>query len=263
MSNLFLMRYDVEHDDVEKMKGYFEKVIEVHRKDQIPASFFCTGNALDKRESAFRAFYQEVKNDPLFDLQDHSYTHIGICYEAGKPVPVLHADYEQSFAAHKRVLGKDPVGVSICGTSGKDGKSLSGFDATDKAKEELAMLVGLGLKMINTRLSHRQGNHEFCNYSSLGFPEVMGYPSTYSDTEWMAKPTTDPAEEAVFGYIKNHAEKGWHMPLIMHDWCSWLRSPDQELTHVRRIAEKARKEGFELVTHWSCYDRKELWTKHV
>ena len=119
MQMKFLLRYDTESDSAEDMAGFFEKVVNVHRAHEIPATFFCRGGAIDGREEQFAWFWREVAADPLFDIQDHSYTHIGIGYEAGKPLEVLQADYERSFAAHERVFGVLPIGVSICGTSGE------------------------------------------------------------------------------------------------------------------------------------------------
>ena len=107
MKKIFLLRYDVERDSPE-MEGFLEKVLDVHRKLEIPATFFCTGAVIDQRESEFRAFAREIKGKPLFDMQDHSYSHIGICYRDGKSVKTLRADYERSFAAHARMFDKRP-----------------------------------------------------------------------------------------------------------------------------------------------------------
>jgi len=107
---LFLLRYDTERGDPVSMKGFLEKVVEVHRRHQIPVTLFCTGAALSRMETPFRALYKEVKDDALFDLQDHSYSHIGLGYERGKPIPTLRADYEKSFAVHERLFGVRPIG---------------------------------------------------------------------------------------------------------------------------------------------------------
>ena len=105
MDKVFLLRYDTERGPIEEMEGFFEKVVEVHRAEEIPATFFCTGGAVENREEDFRNFYEEVKGDPLFDIQDHSYSHIGLGYTEGMSVEELKADYERSFAVHKRVFG--------------------------------------------------------------------------------------------------------------------------------------------------------------
>ncbi len=85
---LFLLRYDTEWwGEWSEMDGFIDKVIEVHRKSEIPATFFCKGETLFKFREQFRDFYREVKEDPLFDFQDHSYSHIGLGYE-----PVTHIE---------------------------------------------------------------------------------------------------------------------------------------------------------------------------
>jgi peptidoglycan/xylan/chitin deacetylase (PgdA/CDA1 family) len=257
--SLFLLRYDTERKSAEEMSGFFEQAIKVHREHEIPATFFCTGGAIDVREPDFKAFFDEVKDDPLFDVQDHSYTHIGIGYEAGKPLDVLRADYEQSIACHERVFNRRPTGISICGTSGADGARLKGFDETEKSRAELDMLVDLGIKQINSFLIGNNESRDFLNYSSLGHPEVMGYPSAYSDTGWMNRAEHGDPMEYILGQITDRANKGDHMPLMLHDWVAWLKAGNQQLSHVIEIVDHARSLGYELVTHLDCYHRKSLW----
>ena len=256
---LFLFRYDTEADSRENMRGFLKKVVEVHRRNEIPATFFCKGATLELMKNEFGDFYKQVKNDRLFDIQNHSYSHIGLGYERGKPVEVLKADYEKSFAVHERLFGVRPVGISICGTSGADGPHLSGFDATEKSRAELDMVASLGVRMIDSFLTGIDGSRRFVNYGSLGHPDVMGFPSGYSDTAWMWKPQFGDPVEYVLGELRKRAEKNEHMPLMMHDWVAWMHAPDQELTHVSKFADAARKLGYKLVTHIDCLRDRQLW----
>ncbi len=256
---LFLLRYDTEHKDAYGMSGFFERIIDVHRAHEIPATFFCTGGAIDIRETDFRMFHDEVEVDPLFDIQDHSYTHIGIGYEAGKPLEVLRADYERSIASHERVFGTRPTGISICGTSGADGKRLKGFDETDKSRAELDMLVGLGIHMVNSFLVDHSESREFLNYARLGHPDVMGYPSSYSDTSWMYRAEKGDPIKYILGQITDRAARGEHVPLMLHDWVAWMHADDQELSHVIHIVDHARSLDYELATHLDCYANTGLW----
>ena len=256
---LMLMRYDTEWwGPPSAMKGFLEKLVEVHRKDQIPVTLFCKGATLEAMESEFRAFSREVKGDPLFDLQDHSYSHIGLGYEKGKPVHVLEADYRRSFLAHERILGERPVGIARCGTS-DDGPALTGFDATGKSREEFEMVVGLGTRMIDSFLTGVDGSREFIDYGRLGHPEVMGFISGYSDTAWMARGESGDPVEYMLNEIRARADRQEHMPVMFHDWVAWQKAPDQELSHVRKIAETGRERGYELSTHLACYHDRELW----
>ncbi len=256
---LFLLRYDTETWQPEQMKGFLEKVVEVHRKHEIPATFFCKGATLELMEERFKVFNEQVKGDVLFDIQDHSYSHIGLGYQRGKPVEVLRADYEKSFAVHERIFGVRPVGISMCGTSGKDGPSVHGFDATEKSRAELNMVASLGVRMINAFLTGVNESTAFINYGTLGHPEIMGFPSAYGDTGWMWRREFGDPMEYILGQIKTRANRGEHIPLMLHDWVAYLHSPDKELTHVKRIVDTARKLGYKLVTHIACLRDRELW----
>jgi len=259
MPPLFLLRYDTEGTETDLMKGFFEKVVEVHRAHEIPATFFCCGKAIDARETDFRWFHGEVRGDPLFDIQDHSYSHIGLCYERGPSVEALRADYEKSFVAHRRVFGVTPCGISICGTSGRDGPGLSGFDATEKSRRELDMIAALGVRMINTRLTGRDGSREFSSYAALGHANVMGFPSAFSDTDWMYRRNHGDPVANVTSLVDERARAGDPRPLMLHDWCAWKCADDKELSHVVRIADAARATGFHLATHIDCLNDESLW----
>lgn len=256
---MFLIRYDTETDDAATMRGFLPKLVDVHRRHRIPATLFCTGRMLEKRLDEFRDFAAEIRNDPLFEVQDHSYSHIGVGYENGAPVEVLRADYARSFDVHEKVFGRRPTAVSLCGTGGKDGPRLRGFDQTGKALAELAMLAELGVRRVNTFRTDCAEDRVFCEYADLGHPEVSGFPSGFSDTSWMLEKTSDwkwrrrePFGEAVTSIVDEIARRGkegTHMPLMLHDWAAWTLAPDRELDSVKRFADAARSAGFELVTH--------------
>ena len=261
MSKLFLLRYDTESGAARLpgIGGFLEKAVEVHRKHAIPATFFCLGKAIETREAEFRAFFEEVKDDPQFDVQDHSYTHVGVGYRDGKPVDDLRRDYEQSLTVHERVFGRRPLATSLCGTSGKDGPRLDGFDATEKSRAELDMLVDLGVRFTNALLCGVDETKEFVHFGRLGHPDVMGFPSGYSDTAWMHRREFGDPMDYILGQLAARAEREEHMPLMLHDWVAWLHAPDRELTHVIRIVEAARKLGYETVTHLACHENTSLW----
>ncbi len=234
----FLIRFDTESRQREEMKGFFEKIVSVQRSHHIPISFFCLGAAIDKRESEFLEFAQEVKDDPIFDFQNHSYSHIGLGYSKGKSVEVLKADYEKSFAVHERIFGRRPIGVSLCGTGGKDGPQLCGFDATEKSRAELNMLAKLGVKMINTFLCGKDSTKDFVNYSKIGHPEILGFPNgTPSDNSWL--------RGKKFGNPKEFITKKIHL--------------GQQKKRFKFVTIYSRRDwicGFVLIPHMQCLTMK-------
>jgi peptidoglycan/xylan/chitin deacetylase (PgdA/CDA1 family) len=256
---LMLIRYDAESRQPEEMKGFFEKMVSVHRAEGIPASFFCLGAAVEMREVEFQAFFDEVKNDPLFDIQDHSYLHVGVGYDHGISVDELRADFDRSFDVQERMRGIRPIGVSLAGTGSRDGERLAGFDATEKSRAELDMLAGLGVRMINTFHSGVDGSKNFINYRDLGHPEMMGFPSGNGDNGWLRGRNYGDPREYILSQIKERGARGEHMPLMFHDDTVFIDVDDKELDIVRLVADAGRKAGFELVTHLESYRRKSLW----
>jgi len=255
----FLIRIDTESRQRDEMKGFFEKIVSLQREYDIPVSFFCLGAAIEIREAEFRSFYHEVKDDSLFDIQDHSYSHIGLGYREGEPVEVLKADYQKSFSVHERVFGKRPVGISMCGTGGKNGTLLCGFDANEKSRAELDMLAKLGVKMINTNLCDADSTTEFISYSKIGHPEIMGFPNGLSDTGWLKRKKYGDPKEFIKSQIAEKAKQNSHLAIMFHDHIQWIDMNDKKLECLITIAHIARKQGYELTTHIECYNHKDLW----
>jgi len=256
---LLLIRFDTESRQKPEMSGFFEKMVAVHRSLKIPATFFCLGAAMELRASEFREFFAEVRNDPLFDLQNHTYSHLGLGYDHGQSVEVLRADIERSFALQERLGGGRPVGVSMPGTGGRDGNNLPGFDATEKSRAELDMLASLGVRMINTFHSGVDAGKTFINYGDLGHPEIMGFPSGNADNSWLrARKYGDP-RDYILSQIKERGPRGEPVPVMFHDDTVWIDVNDRNLDIVRFIADAGRQAGFEFVTHRECLQRKALW----
>ena len=136
---------------------------------------------------------------------------------------------------------------------------MSGFDATEKSRAELEMVASLGVRMINSFLTGVDRTTTFINYGAMGHPEIMGFPSGYPDTGWMHRRERGDPLEYILGEIRKRSERHEAMPLMLHDWVAWTAAEDRELTHVKKIADAARKAGYRLVTHVDCLRDKDLW----
>ena len=123
------------------------------------------------------------------------------------------------------------------------------------------MLASLGVTFINTKLAGKKPGAEFCHYGSLGHPEIMGFPSAYSDTGWLVGKSPDEGVAFMTGRVAEHAANGWHVPVLCHDWAAWLFGEGKTLGHIVRIADAARDAGFELLTHHQAYERRGLWAE--
>jgi peptidoglycan/xylan/chitin deacetylase (PgdA/CDA1 family) len=258
MKNVCLIRYDMEAEWQQGLDLFFENLIKLHKENAIPASFFFTGKLLETKTELIKSFYNEVKDCSLFDIQNHSYSHVGLGYEAGKPLEVLETDYQKSFKIHESVLGIQPTAISMCGT-GDNGDRLKGFDQSPKARSEFEMLAGFGIKAVNSFLSDFDESKNFVNYSSLGYPEIMGYPSDFSDTSWLWNQDYATALEYILKVIEDRGTKQEHMPIVLHDWVTWTCNNSGKFDHVLKIVERARVMGFELLNVMGCYEKPELW----
>ena len=255
---IMLIRYDVEKPNPTTMKGFFDALVPVHRKHRIPVTFFCTGKAIEARAAEFRALWAEIKGDPLFDIQSHSYSEAGLGMAHGRSVEALEQDYLRAGDVHARFFGQLPVGVAIPFT-GRDGKMLSGFDATEKAKRELEMMANLGLLMIDAHLSWVVRERDFTNFDALGHPQVMGFPSGNSDTSWMWQRKYGDPMTYIKSVISAEYAAGHDLPIMLHDWVAYLHAPDKKFTHVAEIAAHARKVGYEIRLHVDCWMDYPLW----
>ena len=100
----------------------------------------------------------------------------------------------------------------------RHGSRLQGFDEPEKYQQELDARSELGLRFINSHLSNVTEHTAFINYARVGHPEIMGFPSGYSDTRWMRDKPYDETMEFILSAMNTHADNGDHMPVMLHDW---------------------------------------------
>ncbi len=66
----YVFAYDVEHPDL-CLKAA-PRLVELHRRHEIPATFFVLGTVLERRGTELRAIFGD---DPLFEIASHTYSH--------------------------------------------------------------------------------------------------------------------------------------------------------------------------------------------
>ena len=65
---LYIAAYDTELDGC---LAACRKIVEVHRRQKMPATFFVVGQLLERDGAAYR----EILDDPLFEIASHTYSH--------------------------------------------------------------------------------------------------------------------------------------------------------------------------------------------
>ena len=171
----YIAAYDTEHIDL--CLPAAEQLVALHRKHEVPATFFIVGKLLEKDGPAFR----KLLDDPLFDVQSHSYSHrmLRTSPQHGPGISLEEMEYE--VAEGKRLVDEvfecDSIGFRPgCGFE-------NGFTG---APDRLEMFRRHGIKFISADLRGPLGT----------IPNDMAQPYAY--------------EADGYGDITEIPGHGWH-----------------------------------------------------
>jgi len=115
-----LMGYDVEAGDAEPITPHFlEQVQALHHRLGVPATLFVVGITLERWVPQFQA----IATDPLFDIQQHTYSHQllkTICIDDGKSLRIrlgvgleeVRQEIRKATEVLKTCLGVECIGVT-------------------------------------------------------------------------------------------------------------------------------------------------------
>jgi peptidoglycan/xylan/chitin deacetylase (PgdA/CDA1 family) len=168
---VFVSAYDLEAEPKRSLPAA-EAVARVHRKHELPATFFIVARLL---EIAGRE-YRRILDDPLFDIQCHSYSHAQLKPVAGSPVEQSEALLDREIGLACRIVadtfGQTPIGFTTPGgfTHGLRGE-----------KRVLEKLWNTGIRFVR---SDARGPRETIpapitqpyTYAAEGFPELWELP---------------------------------------------------------------------------------------
>ncbi|MDK1032347.1 MAG: polysaccharide deacetylase family protein [Planctomycetia bacterium] len=141
MQTQYIAAYDLESIDVGLAAA--EKLVKLHRKHDIPATFFVVGKLLESDPSGFRS----LLGDPLFDIQSHSYSH-KLLRDSGMHGPGCSLEEVKEEVERGKQLVEDIFGRPCPGM-----RSACGFtDGMKGQPEQLKIFCDAGLKFISTDL---------------------------------------------------------------------------------------------------------------
>jgi peptidoglycan/xylan/chitin deacetylase (PgdA/CDA1 family) len=168
---VFVSAYDLEAEPSRSLPAA-AAVAEVHRKHDVPATFFVVARLLEQ----FPAEYRRILSDDLFDIQCHSYSHARLKPTEGQAADqsaeVLHREIEVACQLVGEVFGQRPIGFTTPGgfTGGLRGE-----------KPVLRALWEAGIRYVR---SDARGPHETIpapltqpyTYAEDGYPELWELP---------------------------------------------------------------------------------------
>jgi peptidoglycan/xylan/chitin deacetylase (PgdA/CDA1 family) len=267
---VYAASYDLENVDL-CIPGA-AKLVEIHRKHEMPATFFCVASVVEKRGEELKAIFGD---DPLIDVQSHTYYHRmlrdHLVHGPGIPVEELWVEVGKAADYIGEVFGTRPIGM----------RSGCGFEHGMKGEpERLKVIAACGMEYISTQL---RGPYETIpspfvdayTYEADGFPEVWEFPTAgwhdnvlkgYGAHPTMfpgiypfalpAGPVTNAREdfEAAKPWVDYAMEQGKaYVGLCYHPWS--LYTLDPECGTIDLMLAYAKSIGMEGVSYTELYRR--------
>ena len=241
------------------------KIVKVHKRFEMPATFFILGKTLD----ANPAEYRKLLDDPLFEIASHTYTHQMLRDNdfCGSAVPMDERRMEifKGKESVERVFERPCVGL----------RPGCGFDKALRGEPEVLGLVQeAGLRYVSSLLWGPDCSlpallREPFNYRAEGFPDIWELPGhgwhenlLKDHNRWGPRRLTlwpSPFPEAIpDGFLKTPMEEfevnrvfldkasetdKRFVSLIWHPWSLGMFDPDMKMleltfTHVRGLGLK-------------------------
>ncbi len=259
MSEL-LIGYDVECVNEGKTKGinvdFLKKMKMIHEELNAPCTLFCRGQTIESNMEGF----QEIRKNSLFDIQQHTYSHVlfktilrktenGVEYVRGGSLEQIYEEVEKTNRILKGYLDVDCIGITGPYTY---------YRGLQDRPDILEILHELGIRFMRTYGRNAEDSfpvsmdiHPFW-YDIQGFSDVLEFPITGWKGEYF---------EGFTDYVKSNidyiAGRNLSYSYLHHDF-SYVLSPvkDPELHHIREIIIYAQKKGVEILSYKESYIRR-------
>ena len=148
------------------------KIVEVHKRFEMPATFFIVGKTLE----ANPAEYRKLLDDPLFEIASHTYTHRMLRdHEFCGPAVSMDEKRKEIFKgkeAVERIFERPCIGL----------RPGCGFDNAFRGEPEvLGLIKEAGIRYVSSLLWGPDNSlpallREPFNYNAEGFPEIWEMP---------------------------------------------------------------------------------------
>ena len=257
-----LIGYDVEWRGDDEVTPYFlEQARSLHDRLGIPATLFIVGQTLERWIPQFQASAQ----DPLFDLQQHTYSHQllkTIHIDDGTSIRVVRGVSPEETRQEVRKtmdLLRTTLGVECIGLTGP----WCYYRGLRDRPDILQVLWEEGIRFTRTDGRNEHDWHPVAIdlqpywYEPAGFPDVLEIPiHAWHDCVIRDKvlgwDDLDGYVDSVRPYIHRAATEDKVFSVCQHDWSSTRSDP--EMIATQRILRCAQDEGLHFMTYRAYYE---------
>ena len=262
MPGTMLIGYDVEWRGEGDITEHFLTTAQaLHNLLNVPTTFFIVGQTLERCAPNFQA----VMNDPLIDLQQHTYSHQllkTVYIDDGKSIRVTRGvspDETRVEVGKTNQLLKQHLNVDCIGLTGP----WCYYRGLRDRPDLLQILHSEGIRLTRTDGRNEHDWHPVDMdlqpywYDALGFPDILevpihGWHDCVIREEELGWDNLDGYVESVKPYIDRAANEDKIFSLCQHDWSSTRADP--EMMATERILRYAQKAGLRFMTYKDYYE---------
>ncbi len=261
-----LIGYDVEWRGEGSVTGRFlERARALHNRLGVPATLFVVGQTLERWVPEFRT----VAEDPLFDLQQHTYSHQllkTVYIEDGRSVRVMRGVSPEETRDEVRKtsdLLAEHLGVECLGLTGP----WCYYRGLRDRPDILQVLWEEGIRFTRTDGRNERDWHPVSMdlqpywYDALGFPEMLeipihGWHDNTIRAEVLGWEDVDGYVESVRPFVDRAAAEDKVFSLCQHDWSSIREDPEMRATEA--IIRHAQARGLRFLSYLAYYEESKV-----
>jgi peptidoglycan/xylan/chitin deacetylase (PgdA/CDA1 family) len=252
-----MIGYDVESDRPDTTLTFLERAARAHRELGVPCTLYMVGRILE--DGRVRDALASLAQDPLFDIQQHTYSHLRlktVAMDDGQKVQVFEGGtperIDEDIRRANRAI-RDALGVTCTGLTGPWGYYRGLMDRPDL----LGILRANGIRFCRT-FARNEFDFQPVPYSlqpfwyaPQGYPEILEFPvQGWQDCylrEKLGYEDTDGYVRAIVEQMDEVMAHGTGWSYCQHDWTSIAH--DEDMRMVRGIVAAARERGIGILTN--------------
>jgi peptidoglycan/xylan/chitin deacetylase (PgdA/CDA1 family) len=261
MKGIMLIGYDVEARGAGDVTPRFlRQARALHNRLGVPATLFIVGQTLEQWVQEFQA----IAVDPLFDLQQHTYSHQllkTVHIDDGKSIRVVRGvslDETRQEVRKTNELLQEHLDIRCIGLTGP----WCYYRGLRDRPDIVEVLWEEGIRFTRTDGRNERDWHPVSIdlqpywYEALGFPEMLeipihGWHDCVIRAEVLGWADLEGYVESVKPYIDRAAAEDKVFSLCQHDWSSIREDPEMRATEA--LIRYAQGQGLRLMTYRAYY----------